>query len=310
VSYLYPEPPKRLYKYVSAKRAVQILRDRTIRFTQPRVLNDPFECCPALDLSALKNEYLSAEDVGQRMADGEERKITMRGFAEFCRGVACSYARDSDELGILSLSERCDVPLMWSHYADEHRGLVIGIDPMRVFDCCPFPSGPEEVSDCRPVRYSKGRFKIPSSREPLGHMFVKDSCWAYEKEWRVVRGLKSLSQPVSSIYTAEFPPEAIVCIVQGLFTSKETMSELRDVLRSGYSGVESYATVFDASGFELDITTGIGRALDDDDVAWEAAERLGADDLYRYTSKGELFKAMEIIPDWTEFQLAKTQLGF
>ncbi|EPJ44297.1 MAG: hypothetical protein OFPII_35920 [Osedax symbiont Rs1] len=41
--------------------------------------------------------------------------------------------QDFDMYGILSMTERIDNLLMWSHYADSHTGFVIGFDPSHDF---------------------------------------------------------------------------------------------------------------------------------------------------------------------------------
>lgn len=48
------ELPKLLFKYMNVDRAIEILRERTIRFTRPHLFNDPFEFAPTLDM---KKDY-------------------------------------------------------------------------------------------------------------------------------------------------------------------------------------------------------------------------------------------------------------
>lgn len=95
--------------------------------------------------------------------------------------------------GVLSLAERANCPLMWSHYGDQHRGLCIGY------------SIPDDVRpDLHKISYGGSRLVQASA---VGRMLDGDSAaraevdeavllrkaaeWRYEKEWRLIgpRGL-------------------------------------------------------------------------------------------------------------------------
>ena len=95
--------------------------------------------------------------------------------------------------GIVSLAERPDCPLMWSHYGDQHRGICIGY------------SVPAEIEGAvRRVRYDGSRL-IEASKvaamldedETAGRevdeavLLRKAGSWQYEREWRLLgaRGL-------------------------------------------------------------------------------------------------------------------------
>lgn len=95
--------------------------------------------------------------------------------------------------GIVSLAERPDCPLMWSHYGDQHRGICIGY------------SVPAEVGGAvRKVRYEGSRMIAASTvaamlegDEAAGRevdeavLLRKAGSWEYEREWRLLgtRGL-------------------------------------------------------------------------------------------------------------------------
>lgn len=304
-------PPRRLYKYVSAERGLQILRDRTIRFTPPRTLNDPFEFCPSLNLSRLKSAYLSLHDQHAKKASGVDRRELMHGFKQFCLGVVHQLSRTISSTGLLSLSESADVPLMWSHYAEDHTGFVIGLDAKEMLGEV-YDVDAEGIYGIGPVSYRTVRAEYPDDRgERFEYMFVKDTCWAYEREWRVLRGLKSLKAVSEKVHVAEIPVNAFRCVISGALTSMRHKHEMAELLRSDdYNQVDHFAAGLSASGFALDITTSIGQGLDNDDLVMESYDNPDVFDLYRYTSKGELFKAMEILDPNTEFQLEKHSHGF
>ena len=90
--------------------------------------------------------------------------------------------------GIVSLAERADCPLMWSHYGDEHRGICVGY------------SVPDDVAgNVRRVEYGGGRRVEVSEVAAMldggqgAHREVDDAVllrkaesWRYEQEWRLI----------------------------------------------------------------------------------------------------------------------------
>jgi hypothetical protein len=90
-----------LYKYVGFDAGLKILETSTLGFSLPRDFNDPFEVT-ALAL------------MGETVNVGVETQAVRSRFIN-------KYA-------VLSLTRAPLNPLMWSHYADSHKGMVIGID--------------------------------------------------------------------------------------------------------------------------------------------------------------------------------------
>lgn len=75
--------------------------------------------------------------------------------------------------------------LMWSHYTDEHRGVVLGFDTENSF-----------FSDLKRVKYDSvipdhlmASVDINDINSLLPLFFIKSDEWIYEKEHRVVREL-------------------------------------------------------------------------------------------------------------------------
>ncbi|WP_415899287.1 DUF2971 domain-containing protein [Neptuniibacter sp. QD48_11] len=105
----------RLYKYLSS--AHKLFTDGLIRVSQPSVLNDPYEAFfdrKAVEELLLEASYHGPEDMGWAL---EEIESTI------------------SKTGVISLTQSYDNLLMWAHYANEHRGLVVGFN---VIDDCDF----------------------------------------------------------------------------------------------------------------------------------------------------------------------------
>ena len=91
------------------------------------------------------------------------------------------YERYKDQYGFVCLSKSCTNPVMWTHYASKHQGMVLE------FECAP------SASDIRPVKYCTRRAKFENlekkNKPQLKEVFLKFIQqkylrWRYEDEWR------------------------------------------------------------------------------------------------------------------------------
>jgi hypothetical protein len=108
----------RLFKFRKIDKClIESIVNPSLYFAKFNVLNDPFDC--KLDL--LKSwERAAASATGQRKA-----WFNSFSFSDF----SIQFKRQLEEAGICSFSMRLDKPLdtsvMWSHYADEHKGCCL-----------------------------------------------------------------------------------------------------------------------------------------------------------------------------------------
>lgn len=89
----------RVYKFLSAKFGLKVLREKRLKISELRSLNDPYEQLPfCLSTPELKAALLkSRDDLGR-------------------------------EHGMLCFSRKWHNPVLWSHYGDCHRGVSLGFD--------------------------------------------------------------------------------------------------------------------------------------------------------------------------------------
>jgi hypothetical protein len=124
------------------------------------------------------------------------------------------------QIGILSLSARADHHLLWSHYADSHRGVAVVFNGSHPF-----------FSDVRKVDYvvkkSPLSFHDLLESEDKGKaialemIFAKHEDWSYEQEYRMVRPLmlaNHVAGPDSNGYPVHlfsFPTECVLGVILG-----------------------------------------------------------------------------------------------
>jgi hypothetical protein len=124
---LQPVPPY-LYKYRSLhpmKRIKQILVKDKLWFSSPASFNDPFDC-KVPPLGTLHPDSLKAM-IADRLLTGVTPSNAEAQLAEgnpaAYEEVSAQLQRRVNNIGILSLCEHRDNILLWSHYADMHRGI-------------------------------------------------------------------------------------------------------------------------------------------------------------------------------------------
>lgn len=90
------------------------------------------------------------------------------------RDALRAYKKEmSQKFGLICFSEDWVNPLLWSHYADKHRGMCLGFDVYSRF--------------LRKVEYVKERstLKLPLTTETTDRLlWTKYWGWKYEEEWR------------------------------------------------------------------------------------------------------------------------------
>ncbi|WP_107275025.1 DUF2971 domain-containing protein [Photobacterium iliopiscarium] len=111
---------KYLYKYMPLRE--QFFVEPMLRATQIEGLNDPFEASLAMEqiVNVMKHQdNVFAPDGYEKSEDEDNYHIQ-----------ACleTIPEDLNEQGIVSFTEDYSNLLMWSHYADEHQGIVIEIE--------------------------------------------------------------------------------------------------------------------------------------------------------------------------------------
>jgi hypothetical protein len=96
-----------LYRFLSCDHALNVMKDRQLKVSLIRELNDVYDCEPIL----LSN---SGSDLPPNLVDWESEP-TLR--------VA------QKRLGLLCFSKTYKSPLLWGHYADHAKGIALGFDP-------------------------------------------------------------------------------------------------------------------------------------------------------------------------------------
>jgi hypothetical protein len=227
--------PDYFYKYMAAEVAMNVLSNRTLRWSTSHVLNDPKdlktqfaffegdrEKAKSMFLEKSWNMFLSDEEIPQNIM-GEILKVFKitcsnipreefdkqmgLGFDQsFSTMQSVALKRFNEEYSVecantkvLCFSENPVNSLMWVHYADSHRGVVMafqnapGVDspyvcaqPVRYVKTIPCLYDEESLSDLLAGRRD---LSTPDFKRKIMEAFAltKSIEWSYEQEWRIVQ---------------------------------------------------------------------------------------------------------------------------
>jgi len=187
--------PSHLYKYRSLsllgenyERTKGILTDNKIYFPTYTEFNDPFDCnlhvSHIVAPEALRRKFRQLNpDKSESDIDAMVAAASSTSELEKRRKDIRSGIHDAQKnLGILTMSARRDHIVMWSHYADSHRGICLefAVSDSMLFGC-----------SLTPIIYQKeypklnvcDEMTLPWAKEYLS---IKSYDWSYEEEWRII----------------------------------------------------------------------------------------------------------------------------
>lgn len=217
------------FKYATKNTALKVIESRSFRWSAPTKFNDPFdhqhgfalptsaELLDQIRTTTLEIIYGDGEITGEnefaaliRSLRAAARQIDREEFIELVEGknifndMVAELRNQAPVLNkdtiaalchsrVFCITEECDNQVMWSHYADEHRGVVFKLRCGEAVDTV--------LNAARIVDYTNQFVPLPHFSAILGkeagfadvdvHELVwklvccKHRDWAYEKEWRL-----------------------------------------------------------------------------------------------------------------------------
>ncbi|GLT01007.1 hypothetical protein GCM10007897_23980 [Sphingobium jiangsuense] len=201
--------PKKLYKYRKFDvTTLNMVTDHGLYFANPRKFNDPLDCELSIEanisprkLSDLLKFLLGPErkkhwhhEVGCAVHyASEEGDIKVRGKARdylkrmLAESIGAEIRKELDTRGVLAFSATWQSVLMWSHYADEHRGICLEFDtselPHKHLAAVRY-DGERSIKASDIYAWKIGGDKEAGKRAFDMHFYSKAPDWKYEQEWR------------------------------------------------------------------------------------------------------------------------------
>ncbi|MDX7787414.1 DUF2971 domain-containing protein [Aeromonas caviae] len=224
------------YKYLpfgTDKKSLDVIKKGTIKFTCPKDFNDPFDCQPFLSIDNLteSNAFKRAfkcNSVGLNVIEKQILKNKM--IDTFSKQIKSGkfFGEFLDTVGVLSLSRQYNNALMWSHYAEYHRGFVVGFKYQKPDDLKEDPHDMDIRKIIpREVKYSKNKpvYTLSSNDFDMSVLLTKDDVWKYEAEERAFTWIE---KPGIHPYDRA---KRLHCVIAGAKISSDDLVLLRNAVQ-------------------------------------------------------------------------------
>lgn len=208
-----------LYKYASFNdEFTQInLKNHILYFNTPNKFNDPFDICSSFEMGNLKifdkNFVLLMNNTTVNITDITDEDILDR------MTIKTRSDYQSSQYGITCFSKDNDNIVMWSNYADKHRGiclefndnlLVSKLSTKKVLSRVEGAITPIKATII-PIQYGENREKFSMEqlakkefpKNTIKFLSSKYKAWSYEKEVRIMASGPRFSFPNEVYYESE-----------------------------------------------------------------------------------------------------------
>lgn len=189
--FYYCTVPKYLYKYYSEKPSnIDALRNHEMWYSAPCNFNDIFDCDVSINEKAIFESFLKENPQEHRIRRGSPMWIKLKSDVhkqiDYLQGT---FEETKQVTGISCLSESDSSLLMWAHYANNHKGMCVEYELLKISNQLKFTPVP--------VIYTNDRVTLSSLESEnldrdtmkffVESITTKSSEWNYEKEWRIIR---------------------------------------------------------------------------------------------------------------------------
>ena len=232
--------PEYLHMYFSFENAMKFLESLKIKLSSPSNFNDPFEFLPRMKNTGqlLLGTHQDIKEVSTNAIIDPfydpVSKLSEHVKSSMNRKAYKKIEEYTNRYRIACFSEENNNILLWSHYGDKHRGVVITFkNAFEYFE-----------NNILKVEYSDLRIKIPfldfilPDKENIVHknwerniLITKSDCWKYEKEWRLIKTKENcLEENGMSFYP--IVKECISSITLGCCISEENKRTLKEYMNN------------------------------------------------------------------------------
>lgn len=282
------------FKYTSFETAKLVVEKRSFRWSSPTNFNDPFDHQSGFaveiepehfarlltesiervvfsdrpiqsDHSSLAALAVQMRSIRERLPRQRFQKDTHEASLESARNVvglmdefSSAIHRHLSRSRVFCVSEMGDNVVMWSHYAEEHRGVVFKLRCVEELD--------NALLMARPVNYTSSFVPFLSAEQYAMHLtgeapvdiaelcwsiaFTKHADWSYEKEWRV--HLPLLDQPIGDGYSIfEEDDRVFEAIYLGCRMPDQHVDEMCDLVHGNLPETKLFRVKKDPRSFAL-----------------------------------------------------------
>jgi hypothetical protein len=271
----------RLYRYqrfskahcIDKERLEDLLVKNRIHFYSPICLNDPYDCKIQFSIKDVTKEmWLEASKLAYKrkspdISDEELERLakiayqntphkTPLGQAKWRQFTKDLLQPELNRMGLLCLTKKEDSILMWTYYADGHKGICL-IFNERVVSTNFYLAGIDYNDDFLSFQeFMKAMFMHDMDRTfTLKHLLLRKgaSLWKHEDERRIVISAESIEEKGRNF---DCPSRLLTGIIFGCLMPEESKLEIVDILKRRprrLSKIKLYEAKRNDNYFKLDI---------------------------------------------------------
>ncbi len=225
----------------------KIIKDNTIKFGAPNEFNDPFECMSVIGITSFDSTKKKLEELAKTSGEKYSDEAFLRAYDKVVKISLESYRTKSlSKYGILCLSGTWDNILMWAHYSNNHKGIIV------IFH---LDRGNSFYDKMMKVQYKKGitYFEVdhPNGAKKMWESFsTKDPVWGYENEYRVIHP-PSERHLYDGNGIKSFPRELLKGLIFGYRISRDVREDIIKMVTKYYPTLKLFDIILDDSEVKL-----------------------------------------------------------
>jgi hypothetical protein len=237
-----------LHRYYSIDENLKdSLRENYLWFSDPLKFNDPYDC--NLSSNTSDTTYPELYEHLKKAFDKDNRGKSIKFFEDRIKYLSNNPSEMNhlgemfnkeavDKIGICCFSENDKALLMWSHYANKHKGICLTFDVSKDEEL--FTKHPYKVE--YPQKYPVYHWPRDTGKvKPFRYLIAtKSKEWDYEEEIRIVRNSDSVKQEFRG--KVSFNKKALVAIKFGYNSDESEQIIIKSILDKvgGYGHVKFY----------------------------------------------------------------------
>lgn len=185
---------RKIYKYCSYDVGELIVSGQVLKFSNPSSFNDPFDCDINLlefDFGECSQEIMDdmekiKQDISKTWGTDMSSAIDSIPKAKLEEIYRNSQINKIQRSSICCFSRIYNSTTMWSHYADNHKGICLVFDPFvknpfTDFNSDRFTEGTVDYDNYTPINYLKSKL------DGIKKLFLtKSNDWRHEEEFRYI----------------------------------------------------------------------------------------------------------------------------
>ena len=183
--------PASIYKYFrDDQRSLDTVKENKLWYSAPINFNDVFDSDILIDENGVFDSMLKMPDIPKGIRPGSQVWKAIRNqFRKDLPTLRANLDGLKSTTGIACLTETDDSLLMWSHYANNHRGMCVEYELMAINEQLKFSPVPVVYEDKRVWLRSINQSTLDAELKKvlIESLTSKSPEWSYEREWRIIR---------------------------------------------------------------------------------------------------------------------------